>query len=73
MAEKKTWADLTETEKRAIYVSGAVEVVITTVALIDLAKRPGERVRGPKWAWLLSFVIQPFGPLSYLFLGRVRD
>jgi hypothetical protein len=49
---------------------GAAELVVTSVALRDLAKRPRSAVRGPKLVWLLSFVVQPFGPLGYLALGR---
>lgn len=69
---KKTWADLSPRDKRRIYLAGAAEVVMTTVALIDLAKRPASEVRGPKWAWVLSFVVQPFGPVSYFAFGRQR-
>ena len=52
---------------------GAVEAVITTIALRDLARRPSGQVRGPKVVWLLGFVVQPFGPLAYLWAGRRQD
>ena len=67
---KKTWSDLTDTQRRMIVVGGAAEAVITTVALRDLARRPSRQVRGPKVVWLLGFVVQPFGPLAYLWVGR---
>jgi hypothetical protein len=67
---KKGWRDLTPAQRRAIVVGGAAEVVVTAVVLRDLAKRPGDRVRGPKAAWLAACVVQPFGPLAYLVLGR---
>lgn len=70
MADKKSWADLTPKEKRVVYAGGTVEAVITVVALIDLSRRPADQVRGSKWAWLLSFVVQPFGRLSYFAIGR---
>ncbi len=67
---KKKWADLTPHQKRAVYIGGAVEVVMTTAALRDLARRPADEVRGPKLAWVLSFVVQPFGPIAYFAAGR---
>ena len=70
MSEKKSWSDLTPTQRAAILGGGAVELVLTVVALRDLVRRPSEAVRGPKLLWAASFVVQPFGPLGYLALGR---
>ena len=67
---KKRWSDLTTGQQRAIIVGAAVEVVVTGIALRDLARRPSAQVRGPKAAWVLSFVVQPFGPLAYYAMGR---
>jgi hypothetical protein len=70
MSEKLRWDDLTDGQKTAIVVGAAVEVVLTAVALIDLARRPREQVRGPKALWALGCVVQPVGPIAYLALGR---
>lgn len=67
---KKRWSDLSQAQRTAIVAAGAAEVVLTTFALIDVVRRPGAQVRGPKAVWLLSFVVQPFGPLAYLALAR---
>jgi hypothetical protein len=67
---KKKWSDLTQRQKAAVYVGGAVESVLTATALKDLAGRPKESVRGPKAAWVLAMFVQPFGPLAYFFAGR---
>ena len=67
---KKKWSDLTATQQRAIIVAGAVEAVVTVVALRDIARRPASEVRGSKLVWVLSFVVQPFGPLAYFASGR---
>lgn len=69
MANKK-WADLSDTQKRWVYVAGAAEAVATSVALWDLARRPAVDVRGPKAAWALASFVQPVGPLAYLAVGR---
>jgi hypothetical protein len=67
---KRRWSDLTTGQQRAIIVGGAVEVVVTAVALRDLARRPSAQVRGSKAGWVLAFVVQPFGPLAYFAFGR---
>jgi hypothetical protein len=70
MAGKKRWSELSPATRAAIVLGGAVEVVVTSYALRDLVRRPRAAVRGPKAVWITSFVVQPFGPLVYLGLGR---
>lgn len=70
MEQSKKWSDLTEGQRRVIIVGAAAEIVLTTVALIDLARRPRDQVRGPKALWALGCAIQPVGPIAYLVLGR---
>ncbi|HET8971296.1 MAG TPA: PLD nuclease N-terminal domain-containing protein [Candidatus Nanopelagicales bacterium] len=69
---QRKWADLSPAQQRAIIVGGAIEVVVTAAALRDIARRPAAEVRGSKAAWVLSFVVQPFGPLAYFALGRSK-
>jgi len=68
--QKKRWKDFTPRQRRLIGVAAVVEVVVTTVALRDLARRPKERVRGPKAVWVLGCFVQPLGPVAYLVVGR---
>lgn len=70
MATKKQWSDFSGGQQAAILVGTAIEVVLTTVALADLARRPGAQVRGPKPLWVLGCVVQPVGPIAYLVFGR---
>ena len=70
MGSKKKWSDLTPTQRRVIIAGGAVEAVLTAVAVRDLARRPSSKVRGPKALFLASFVVQPVGPLASLVAGR---
>jgi hypothetical protein len=67
---KKKWSELTPTHQKLIIAGGAVELVLTTAALISLAKRPSSAVRGPKVVWLAALAIQPVGPIAYFVLGR---
>jgi hypothetical protein len=69
-SDKRRWRDLSTLQQQAIVLAGAAELALTSAAARDLKRRPKERVRGPKVVWLLSFVVQPFGPLAYLVIGR---
>jgi Phospholipase_D-nuclease N-terminal len=68
--KKKRWADFTPQQQRAIMLGATAELIITTIALTDLARRPTRAVRGPKPAWFLTFFVQPFGPILYFLVGR---
>jgi len=68
--QKKRWSDLTSRQRTAIVIAGGVEVVLTTAALVDLARRPGPQVRGSKARWAVGCFVQPVGPVAYLTLGR---
>ena len=70
MANKKQWSDLTDGQRAAIVVAAGVELVLTSIALVDLARRPAAQVRGPKALWVLGSVVQPVGPIAYLLFGR---
>ena len=72
MRNKKKWSEFTPTQQKLIIVGGAVEVMLTTAALVSLAKRPSDRVCGPKAMWVLAQAIQPFGPIVYFTLGTRR-
>jgi hypothetical protein len=73
MADKKQWRDLTSRQKTAIVVLGAVEVVATTAALVDIARRPRPAIRGPKVLWVATSFVQPIGPFAYVAIGRRRS
>jgi Phospholipase_D-nuclease N-terminal len=70
MASEKRWSDLTPTQQGLILASAAVELALTATAIIDLARRPADQIRGPKPLWLLGCIVQPLGPVAYLALGR---
>jgi hypothetical protein len=70
VGRKQRWSDLSPFEQRTVIVGGVAELVLTGWALQDLKRRPAKSVRGPKVAWVASFVVQPFGPLAYALFGR---
>jgi hypothetical protein len=67
---KKRWSDLTAGQRTAIVLGGLAELIVTTIALRDLVRRPAEDVRGWKPLWLLTFLVQPVGPVTYFLVGR---
>ena len=68
--DAKSWSDLSSRQKQTVYVVAAVETALTVAALVDLARRPADDVRGPKAAWALGAFVQPVGPIAYFLLGR---
>ena len=72
MAQKKSWGDMTPTQKKVVVVAGIVEVAVTAWCANDLKHRPAELVRGPKLLWAPALSVQPVGPIAYLLWGRKR-
>lgn len=71
--QKKRWPDLSPSQRAAIVLAAIVELILTTVALQDLARRPRKEVRGWKPAWVLTCFVQPIGPILYFLVGRRRS
>jgi hypothetical protein len=67
---KKRWSELSVGARAAIIVGGVAEVVVTSVALRDLVRRPAALVRGPKLLWAPLLFVQPIGSPLYLIAGR---
>lgn len=66
------WSELSPGRRRAIAVGSVAELILTTLALTDLRRRPAGQVRGPRWLWGIACLVQPIGPIAYLALGRRR-
>jgi len=59
-----------------IVVAGVIEGVLKLAALVDLARRPSNQVRGPKAAWAAAVsLISSLGavPIAYFAWGRRRS
>jgi hypothetical protein len=70
MRTNRKWSDLSPTQQKTVIVGAVAEVLVTSLALADLARRSSDEVRGSKATWVLSFAVQPFGPLAYFAFGR---
>ena len=67
----KQRSDLSKRQRRII-AAAAAEPALKTAMLIDLARRPASHVRGPKWLWASTALVNTAGiaPLSYFIVGR---
>jgi hypothetical protein len=70
MREKKKWSDLSPRARAAIVAGAVIELILTTLALRDLRRRPASTVRGPKVLWVPACFVQPVGPILYFLVGR---
>jgi hypothetical protein len=70
---RKKWDDLSPRTRRLIIAGATVEGALKVAALIDLARRPAARVRGPKALWAAAItVVNSVGavPIGYFLRGR---
>lgn len=64
------WFDL-PTELRFPLVGLTFAELLAKVGMwISLYRRPAEKVRGPKWMWVLASFLNGVGPAAYWTFGR---
>ena len=56
--KKRRWSDFSRRQQTAIVLGAIAELIMTTIALRDMARRPAEQVRGRKCLWVLAFFVQ---------------
>ncbi len=67
---RKRWQDLSLAQKTGNILMAGVELVLTSVALWDIAHRPVGEINGKKRMWVMTSFIQPIGPIIYFLFGR---
>ena len=72
MSRKKRWSDLSTEQRAGVVVLGTVQVALQIAALVDIRRRPADRIKGSKAAWAAATFINTFGPLAYFKFGRRR-
>lgn len=70
--KKPQWKDLSPQQKMATRVAAAVQLSLAAAAWIDLARRPANRVNGPKGLWAGIIGVNFLGPIAYFIRGRRR-
>jgi len=69
---KPRWSDRSPASRCVLVVAALVQFALAGAAWADLARRPAAEVRGPKWRWGLTVLVNFVGPLAYFRWGRVR-
>lgn len=67
------WTDLSPRTRRLLIAAGMWEGILKSAALIDLARRPANEVRGSKTCWALAVTLLNAGgaaPIAYFARGR---
>jgi hypothetical protein len=75
MAARRQWSDLSQRTRGLLITAAVAEGVLKVAALIDIKRRPGSQIRGPKWVWAaVVTVVSSAGvvPVSYFVFGRRR-
>ena len=67
---KRKWSELSEKQQTALLVLMSVELSLTATAAVDLVRRPAAEVHGSKRWWAVALLIQPVGPVAYLWRHR---
>jgi len=70
---RKRWNDYSTGQRRAIGALGACQLALAVAAWIDLARRPADRVAGPKPWWAVVIAVNFVGPIAYFCWGRKTD
>ena len=68
----RKWAELSDRQRALLLVAAAAELSLKIAALIDIKRRPADRIRGPKALWRAAMAVNLLGPLSYFAIGRKR-
>jgi hypothetical protein len=67
------WSELSQRQRAIIGAAAAAELSLKVAALIDIKRRPADRIRGPKRVWRMAMVVNLLGPVSYFVFGRRRS
>jgi hypothetical protein len=73
MRRKDRWDELSLRTRRLILVGGIIEGALKIAALVDLARRPADEVRGSKAKWAAAVVVVNSSgalPVYYFIHGR---
>lgn len=65
--------ELSAGQKRGLIVLAACELCLKIAAGIDIWRRPADRIKGPKAAWMAALAVNFFGPAAYFAFGRRGD
>ena len=68
----RSWSDLGPHARAAIVALAALQVTLLVAALVDIRRRPADRIRGGKKRWVAASFVDFVGPIAYFAAGRRR-
>ncbi|GAB1692446.1 hypothetical protein [Krasilnikovia sp. M28-CT-15] len=70
----RRWNELSRRQRRFVIAAAVVETALKAAMVNDLRRRPADQIRGPKWLWAASVVVNSAGivPAAYFLVGRAR-
>ncbi len=69
----RRWAELSDRQRAWLLAAASAELSLKIAALIDITRRPADRIRGPKALWRAAMAVNLLGPVSYFAIGRKRS
>ena len=70
---QQRWANLSDRQRALLLGAAAAELSLKIAALLDIKRRPADRIRGPKALWRAAMAVNLLGPVSYFVVGRKRS
>jgi hypothetical protein len=64
------WRDMSDRQKRIVVGALIVHMIVASLTLRDLRRRPPEAVRGPKALWRTWVTLNTTGSVAYWLFGR---
>jgi len=72
MTRRRSWSELSATQRALVIAAGVVQLSLLFAALTDLRRRPADQVNGSKRRWVALSFVNFVGPISYFVFGRKR-
>ncbi|WP_018296802.1 hypothetical protein [Corynebacterium lubricantis] len=68
--ERTQFSELPLLARVGIVAFATVDATAKIAALVDMSRRPADKIRGPKWAWAAAQAVNGFGPAAYWAFAR---
>jgi hypothetical protein len=69
---RKQWHDLSTAQKVSAVVLIAAQLALLVAALVDIRRRPADKINGSKRLWSAVAFVNFIGPIAYFRFGRKR-
>jgi hypothetical protein len=70
--KRTRWEDLSQGQRAVVIIMGSIQILLLSLALLDIRKRSSDEIVGSKTMWAMISFINFLGPLAYFLFGRKR-